>query len=151
MTALLDILVAPEVRPQVVEDCLKLVDAEVAAKGGLTGLAIKGAYAIVKAVKPGFIAEAVDHMLEDFAKNLDPIFQEAGGAGQSCVQHFPGKRGRVADALLSISDERAARAKNQTVKKAYERLRPTGKKHVEEAVPGIARLVDKYAEKSPKS
>ena len=29
----------------------------------------------------------------------------------------------VADALLAISDERAARAKNQTVKKAYEKLR----------------------------
>jgi hypothetical protein len=151
MSALPEVLLAPGTRPKVIEDCLRLVDAEVAAKGGFTGLAIKGAYAVVKAVKPGFIAEAVDHMLPDFAKNLEPIYGEAQGAGQSAVQYFPGKRGQVADALLAISDERASRAKNQTVKKAYEKLRPTGKKHVEEAVPGIARLVDKYAATAPKS
>ena len=36
------------------------------------------------------------------------------------------RAGEVADALLAISDERAARAKNQAAKKAYEKLRPTG-------------------------
>ena len=50
----------------------------------------------------------------------------------------------VADALLAISDERAQRAKNQSLRKAYEKLRPTGKKHVEAAVPRVGRLVAKY-------
>ena len=54
------------------------------------------------------------------------------------------RAGEVADALLAISDERAARAKNQGLKKAYEKLRPTGKKHVEAAVPRVGRLIAKY-------
>ena len=45
----------------------------------------------------------------------------------------------------SISDERAARAKNQAAKKAYEKLRPTGKKNVEAAVPRLAAMVEKHA------
>ena len=55
------------------------------------------------------------------------------------------RAGQVADALLAISDERAARAKNQGAKKAYEKLRPSGKKHVETAVPRLGRLIAKYA------
>jgi hypothetical protein len=55
------------------------------------------------------------------------------------------RAGEVADALLTISDGRAARAKNAGVKKAYEKLRPTAKKNVEAAVPRLGRLVAKYA------
>ena len=51
---------------------------------------------------------------------------------------------RIADALLTISDERAARSTNGTLKKTYEKLRPTGKKHVEAAVPRVGRLIAKY-------
>jgi hypothetical protein len=50
----------------------------------------------------------------------------------------------VAEALLSITDARAQRAKNQAIKGAYEKLRGSAKKHVEAAVPRIGRLVEKY-------
>jgi hypothetical protein len=145
MSTLNEILLAPAVRPSVITDCVSLIDEEVKAKGGITGLAIKGAYAVVKAIKPGFISESVDAMLDDFAARLEPFFQQAQAAGQSSSSYMNGRAGEVADALLSISDERAARAKNQTAKKAYEKLRPTGKKHVETAVPAIAKLIDKRA------
>ena len=59
-----------------------------------------------------------------------------GGAG--------GIGGAIAEALLGITDDRAARAPGGVVKKSYEKLRPTAKKHVEEAVPGVARLIDKH-------
>lgn len=112
-------------------------------KGGLSGLAIKGAFAIVKAVKPGFLVEAVDHLLDDFADRLDPFYQSQP-AGRLLPSHFSEHSSAIAEALLGITDERAKRAQNQTVKKAYEKLRPTAKKHVEEAVPGIARLIEKH-------
>ena len=67
MPTLKEILTVPGTRPKVVVDCVALVQEEVDSKGGLTGLAIKGAYAVVKAVKPGFVAEALDDMLDDFA------------------------------------------------------------------------------------
>ena len=67
MATLKDILLVPANRPKVIADCTKLIDEEVDSKGGLTGFAIKAAYALVKAVKPGFITEAVDHMVDDFA------------------------------------------------------------------------------------
>ena len=145
MPTLTDMLLAPGNRPKVIADCTQLINEEVDSKGGLTGLAVKGAYALVKAVKPGFINEAVDHMLDDFVKRLEPFWADAQAKNEPIGPLMNGRAPQVADALLAISDERAQRSTNPTLKKAYEKLRPTGKKHVEQAVPRVGRLVQKYA------
>ena len=145
MPTLTDMLLAPGNRPKVIADCTQLINEEVDSKGGLTGLAVKGAYALVKAVKPGFINEAVDHMLDDFVARLEPFWAEAQSKNEPVGDLAGARVHEGADALLAISDERAGRAKNQTLKKAYEKLRPAGKKHVEAAVPRVGRLIAKYA------
>ena len=149
MPTLTEILTVPGTRPKVVADCATLVQEEVDSKGGLSGLAIKAAYAVVKAVKPGFIGEAVDHMLDDFVNRLEPFWADAQAKNEPIGALMNGRAGQVADALLTISDERAARSTNGTLKKTYEKLRPTGKKHVEAAVPRIGRLVAKYTSAAP--
>jgi hypothetical protein len=145
MPTLTEILLVPGNRPKVITDCVQLIDEEVASKGGLTGLAVKGAYALVKAVKPGFVNEAVDHMLDDFVKRLEPFWADAQSRNEPVGPLMSSRAPEVADALLAISDERAQRAKNQGLRKAYDKLRPTGKKHVEAAVPRVGRLIAKYA------
>src|SRR4051794_37290371 len=77
MSTLADILLVPGNRPKVVADAVRVIDEEVDSKGGLSGLAVKGAYALVKAVKPGFVSEAVDSMLDDFVKRLEPFYAAA--------------------------------------------------------------------------
>jgi hypothetical protein len=143
-----DTLLQPGKRPQVVTDCEKLIDEEVAAKGGLSGLAIKGAFAMVKAVKPGMIHESVDALLDDFVARLQPFYAEwqANSGGKGVADYFVSRSSAVADALLGITDERAARSKNSTLKKAYEKLRPQGKKNVEEAVPRLGRLIERHTQ-----
>ena len=145
MSTRAEILLVPGLRPKVVADCVQLINEEVDSKGGLTGLAVKGAYAIVKAVKPGFVSEAVDHMLDDFVKRLEPFWADAQAKNEPIGPLMNARAGEVSDALLAISDERAQRARNQGVRKAYDKLRPTGRKHVEAAVPRVGRLIAKYA------
>jgi hypothetical protein len=145
MKTLQSILTEPSVRPRVVADCVRVVDEEVHAKSGLSGFAIKGAYAVVNKVKPGFVAEAMNDLLPDFAARLDPFFQAARGAAEPLGAHMQARASQVADALLGITDDRATRAKNASVKKAYEKLRPTGKKHVETAVPRVSAVIEQYS------
>jgi len=149
MPNLNEILLVPGNRPKVVADCVKLIEEEVDSKGGLTGLAVKAAFAVVKAVKPGFVAEAVDHMLNDFVARLDPYWAEAQTKNEPIGPLLNARAGQVADSLLTISDDRAAKSTNGTLKKAYEKLRPTGKKHVEAAIPRIGRLIAKYTAAAP--
>jgi hypothetical protein len=143
MSTLKEVLASPTARPQVIADCERVIEEEVDSKG-LVGLPIKAAYKIVKAIKPGFVSEVIDHMLDDFAERLDPLYQAAVSRNEPVTAYFNARPGEVAEALLSITDQRAQRAKNQTLKSAYERLRSSAKKHVEAAVPRIARLVAKY-------
>jgi hypothetical protein len=134
-------------RQEVIVDACRVLDQEVDDKSGLTGMAIKGAYKIVQSVKPGFVPEVVDNLLDDFLDALDPIYQDAVRQGAAPGVHLQKNAGPVADALLSITDRRAERAKNPTLKKGYEKLRPTAKKHVEAAAPRLGQLLEKHAPK----
>jgi hypothetical protein len=144
MATLVELLGAPAKRGAVIDDALHVLDSEVDSKGGLGGLAIKGAFKIVKGVSPDFLRSVVDHLLDDFLNALDPIYQEAMQRGLDARQHLISDPARVADLLLRITDARAARAKNQLVKKTYEKLREGAKKHVEAAVPRLGELFGRH-------
>lgn len=132
-------------RQEVIEDALHVLDEEVAEKSGLTGLAIKGAYKLVKGIKPGFIREVVDNLLDEFVDAVDPLYQEALEKKEPLAAHIRARGGELADALLAITDRRAERAKNQAVKSAYGKLRPTAKKHVEAAAPRLGAMLERHA------
>jgi hypothetical protein len=132
-------------RAEVIDDACRVLDLEVADKRGLSGIAIKTGYKLVQGVKPGFVREVVDNLLDDFLEALDPIYQEALAEGKRPSAHLTENRGRMADALLAITDRRADNAKRPMIKSMYEKLRPTAKKHVEEAAPRLGDLLDRYA------
>jgi hypothetical protein len=145
MSTLVAKLTAPEVRPKVVSACVDLVDREVDAKSGLSGLAIKAGYKVVKALKPGFVTSVVDTLLPEFAEALAPIHEREGKDGPDAfVSYVNGHGEEIADALLTVTDARAAKAKNATVKKTYEKLRPSAKQNVVAAVPNLATTLRPY-------
>ena len=145
MPTLLETLAKPPKRATVCADCVRLVDEEVHSKGGLSGLAIKGAYKLVKGFKPGFVPEIVDAMLDDFCKNLQPIVDDARAQNRAISAFFTANPSRVADALLAITDERAKRSSHGSVRSAYERLRGVAKRNVEEAAPRVGTVIERHA------
>jgi hypothetical protein len=138
-------LLTSDKKEQVVEDCCTLIDSEVKDKGGISGLAIKAGYGAVKGVKPGFVRGVVSDLLPEFAKALEPMWLEAKKDNKAVAAFFSANSGRVADALLSITDAKAQRAKSAVVKGTYEKLRGSAKKNVEAAVPRLGEMVQKYA------
>ena len=144
MTTLKELLAAEPKRGALVDDCCLVLDQEVADKSGLGGIAIKGAYGVVKSVKPGFVKEVVNALLDEFLDGLDPLYQEAVQSGTAPGAHLQANRSRVAKALLGVTDARAERAQRPAIKKAYLKLRPTAEKHVEAAAPRLASLFDRH-------
>jgi hypothetical protein len=145
MATLRELLGSGDKRSRLIDDSLVVLDAEVDDKSGFSGLAIKTAFKVVKGISPGFLRQVVDHLMDDFLDALDPLYQEAVTKNVAPRQHLQSNSGRVADALLSITDTRARNAKNQVVKGAYEKLRGQAKKHVEAAVPRLGELFDRHA------
>jgi len=144
MASLKEQLGGGETRAKVITDACGVLDQEVADKGGLSGVVIKGAYKIVQGVKPGFVRHAVDGLLDDFLDALDPIYQEAAQKKRPAGAFLRENASRAADALLSITDSRAAKASG-VVRGTYDKLRPTAKKQVEAAAPRLGDLLGRHA------
>ena len=139
-------LLAPDRRPKVIADCVRLVEEEVDKKSGLGGLVIKGGFKVVKGVKPGFIESAVDHMLDAWVEKLEGHYEKwlAAGSVGSFGAYCGKDAAAVADRLLEVTDGRAKKVDNRAVGSAYEKLRPMAKDHVVQAVPGLGRVVDRH-------
>jgi hypothetical protein len=104
-------------------------------------MAIKTGYKVVQNIKPGFVKAVVRDLLPEFAKALDPLFQEGAAKGVSTKAHFEGNASRF-DALLAITD---AKATNGAIKGTYDKLRGMAKKNVEAAAPRLGALIDQFA------
>ena len=140
-------LLADGVRPAVVADCEKLIDDEVQKKKGVSGLAIKGGYKVVKRLDGGtFVAKAVNDLLPEFAVALEPFHAQHRAAGHGTFLAFAtGREGELSDALLGVTDGKAEHAKNKVLKNIYYKLRPSAKRNLEASLPALARVIDVHA------
>jgi hypothetical protein len=144
MPTLKELLAAEPKRGQVLTDACSVLDQEVADKSGLSGIAIKTAYKVVGAIKPGFIREVVDHLLDPFLDALEPVVQEAVSKGAPVRAHFVQNADQVANALLKITDDRVSRSERPVIKKTYDQLRPKAQVHVAAAAPRLGALVERH-------
>ncbi|MCX7594753.1 MAG: hypothetical protein N2235_13510 [Fischerella sp.] len=142
-----DELLNPNKRSMVVDDCCNMIEAQLASKSGISGMALKTAFAALKGIKPGYIPYVVDLLLPECFTALDPIWSEGVEKGDP-VEHMIASRSRTADALLSVTDAKAKNVKRQIVRGTYEKLRSSAKQHVEEAVPDLAKVIDKHINKA---
>ncbi|WET79710.1 hypothetical protein P3102_00110 [Amycolatopsis sp. QT-25] len=141
-----EILLDSSRRPAVVSDFENLVDAEVSDKGGVSGAVVKTGFAAVKKIKPGIIPAAVDTLLDDFTGALEPFYSDyKAKGGNDFGAYLVSRSDEASDALLSVTDSRAEKSSRDSIKKVYSKLRPNGKKNVEEALPRLGQLIDKHA------
>ena len=129
---------------KLVSDCVQLIDEQVTAKSGLRGLGFKAAYASVKGIKPSYIANAIEALLPPTLEALDPIWSEGTQMGDP-ANHLIQNRSRTAEAVLSVTDARIKKSNNGVVRGAYDKLRKSVKGDVEEAIPGLVKIIDHYA------
>ncbi|WP_034265321.1 DUF6918 family protein [Actinospica robiniae] len=135
-------LLAPDVRPSVLADTVTLVDEEVSEKG----LIIKGAYKTVNTFASGVVKDVIDALLPDFLEKLQPYWVDFAANGGGNFGDYLAARGEeVSEALLSVTDARAANSERAPLRKAYNAVRPSGVKNVESALPRLGALVQKYA------
>ena len=127
----------------VIADSVQVIEEEVASKGGLRGAAIKTGFKTVKKLKPGIIAAAVERLLPEFAPAVDPFYARAREAG-NVRSWFTTNADEIADALLAITDAKAAGADNRVMKKVYSSLRGQAKMHTAAAMPRVAGLIERH-------
>ena len=127
---------------RVAADCTQLIDRQISNKGGLSGVALKTAYKLIKGVGADYIPGAIQRLVPSAFKALDPLWQEGVRAGDP-VAHLSENSDRAADIILSTTDARAHKASG-VVATSYNKLRKSIKGDVVDAVPGLAQIIDKH-------
>jgi hypothetical protein len=141
-----EILLASDTQPKVIADCCALIEQEVSEKSGISGAAVKLAYKTVNTFMPGHIRHMVGRMLPEMVDQLEPFWADFTTCGGSGFGDYLAKRGEeVSQALLSVTDARAAASGRPTIVKAYGSVRGSAIKHIEAALPRLGDLVLKYA------
>lgn len=138
---LVDTLGREPVRPKVVEETVRLIDSQVKTKGFM----LKAAYSTIKAIKGKFVPEVVDALLDDWLGKLQPHYDKWETAKSSTFADYLTARSEdVAEDLLQVTDERAAKTSHTTARNMYNRMRDSAKRNVVEAIPELARLLEKH-------
>ena len=146
MTTLQDILLTPENKPHVIDDCLTLIDQEVKGKSGVSGTAVKLAYKTANAFASGYLRGMVELLAPDMIIELEPFWADFTASGAGDFGDYLVKHGdEVSEALLSVTDRRAQTSTRPTILKAYKTVRGGASKHVTAALPALGALVQKYA------
>jgi hypothetical protein len=144
--SLQEILLAPESRTLVADDCFALIEREIAGQSGISGTAVKIAYKTVNTFKPGHVRFMVDSLLPDMVDKLEPYWAGYLGGGGAEFGDYLAKNGaEVSQALLGVTDARAAASGRPVIVKAYGTVRGGAAKHIQAALPEVGEIVQKYA------
>src|SRR5262249_31312289 len=133
-----EILLAPDTRPQVIDDCCALIDQEISEKSGVSGTAVKLAYKTVKTFKPGHIRFMVGRLLPEMVDKMEPYWAGFTSSGGADFGGYLTKYGdEVAEDLLSITDKHGRLSDRPTIVKAYNAVRGSAAKHIQAALPRL--------------
>ena len=132
-------------RPRVVAECVTVIDQHVKAKSGIKGVAIRAAYATVKTIKRRFVPDVVNALLPEWLEKIEPYYQKWLGGDSGTFSEFVIARSEdVAEDLLAVTDGRAEKTRHKRAKKYYMKHRDTAKENVVQAVPDLARLLERH-------
>lgn len=134
----------PAIRQQIAADCATLVDQQVSTKKGISGMAVKAAYGVIKGIGASYIPGAIERLLPEACSAIDPLWTEGVAAGDP-VTYLSNHSTRTADSLLGVTDARLEQSDNTLVCGTYRKLRKSIQGDVEAAVPGLARIISNYA------
>src|SRR5215472_10931003 len=133
-----EILLAPDTKPHVVDDCYALIQEELAEKSGISGTALKLAYKAATTFAPGHVRHMVEKLLPRMAEELEPFWADFNAAGGTEFGDYLAKRGD------KVADGRAAASNRPVIIKAYRSVRSGAAKHVKAALPQVGDLVLRY-------
>ncbi len=124
---------------------MQLMNARVSSKSGISGIALKATYGVVKSIGPSYIPSALESLIPETFRALDPLWQEGLQAGDP-VAHLSQNSSVAADQVLSITDARIEKSKNKIVRSSYTKLRKSVKTDVEAAIPGLATIISNHTQ-----
>ncbi|ROR96166.1 hypothetical protein EDD28_0742 [Salana multivorans] len=144
MTTLREALTAPETKPAVVADLATLIDSEISGLGGLTGIAIKTAFAAAKKKNPDIVSRVASGYVGTLGDALQPLWErfQAGGGGDFGA-FLVANQAEAEKAIMTAVD--AAAPSGGQARAMYDKFKPQAAKIMVGALPRLGALLQKHA------
>jgi hypothetical protein len=120
------------------------MDEQVSSKSGVSGMAIKATYRVVKGLSADYIPGAIQRLLPEAISALEPMWEEGMQSGDP-VRYLTQNSEMTADTILSVTDAKIERSRNKLICTSYNKLRKSVKSDITAAVPGFAEILGKHA------
>lgn len=133
-----------QIRLNIAQDCVKLMEDQVEAKTGITGIAFKTLYKGIKSISPDYAQRAIFGLIPSVSEAVNPLWDEGKEKGNP-VSYLQNNQALTANTILSVTDKRIQNATNKIVKISYEKIRQSLQDEIEQAVPRLAEILGKYA------
>lgn len=145
MATLSEILLASPKREALIAGGAALLEKAIADRGGLTGMAYRTGYAMIKAAKPGAARRASTELMPGFADALNPLFAQhlqKGGSPETFGSTLLGNANTAIASMIAVADRRVE-GSSDMVRKTYARFRGNAESEVARILPDFAALLDK--------
>ncbi|AWR14736.1 hypothetical protein B11Q_00006 [Corynebacterium diphtheriae] len=121
------------------------IDRSVSQSSAISGVALKGAVAAAKKVRPDIVTKGAERLLPEVVEVLDPYWAsfEASDSthfGEFLEQH----KSEVSDKILEVADRNAEKVDMPALKKAYGSLRGKAASFIEPNLPGLGQIMQNY-------
>lgn len=138
-------LLADEARPALNTDLVTLVDDEVSQLSGLSGVALKGAFATAKKVQPNIVSGGIRRMLPDLLKALDSHWDSySDSATTDFGAYLHDHANTVVPDLMAITDRYAQNNDSPKLTKMYQSMRSKGEKTLAGSIGPLGRVLEKH-------
>lgn len=132
-----------QIRLNIANECVQLMEEQVNAKKGITGVAFKTLYKGIKTIKSDYPVKAITGLLPSVSEAIEPIWAEGMQKGDP-IKHLKDNQALTADKILSVTDLRIKKAQNKIVKASYSRIRNSLQDEIQQAVPGLADILNNH-------
>lgn len=132
-----------QIRLNIAEDCVKLMDNQVDAKTGITGAFFKTLYKGIENISPNYAQKAIFGLIPPISQAINPLWDEGKEKGNP-VTYLENNPTLTANTILSVTDERIKKTKNKIIKVSYEKIRNSLQNEIEQVVPQLAEILGKY-------
>ncbi len=148
---LADILLADEYRAIAVGRLAGAVAAQISARSGFSGMALKTALKVAESRRgEPVLPLLIDRLLPEFCTALEPYFEafQAQG-GDNFAAYLTEAQSEVTEALLSVTDRRIENTQHDTLRQFYPQLRSTIDSEFAATIPEIGALVQARLDPTP--
>ena len=144
-SSLPDILLSVKHPERLVDELARTLEAHIAGRSGLKGLAMKAGFGALRSAKPDIADRAVRGLMPDIAKALDPLYAEfMQGQGEDFGNYLTQHAARAAELMVAAVDTRLAGNPNAPVKAVYKQFRGSVGDELQKLLPPVGRVLSTH-------